>query len=576
MDQDQTSNPGPGETKHTPEPSDDKARFMAAPDGSDAPSGGEPYQNDRTAEAPAQAGPPDTQGEADRIRAERYQRYLRDLRAHEENRVPQEAAAPPAQPEQRAPQPAPPPAPRPPAAKLPPVTEPPVPATPVADNELSDRDVDETIERYLQQSQQDQTLQYAGNAGNTDLFERPDDLQQPVHDQPAGQNPEDEWRDDIADEYNERGGLYTTTATAAQAKPRRRGRGFVLFGLLLGLLIVGGGLAYAYQQGYLESYFPTTAKKTVPVVQAENKPAKLPPKAAPKPKVPRQTKLIYDRIVGNEVIVKEKIVPREEQVAKPPPEPKPIPPQGPVATAPPSGPVANPETPPVPPAPPGVRIQQQPTTPPAPSVPPPPTPSTQRVVTPSDGPGASPAPDLPKVVITPPGTTPPTVTPPQPSTTRAFVQPAPPPTPRLKPQIPKPVVTQAPPSAPPNQPIRLTPVPGPPPSVAPRTPQAPRRVASAPPPARAARTATPGTGDYVVQVAAYRSQGEAAGALQRLKQKHATLLKNHPSFIQRADIPNKGTYFRLRLGPITGRAKAADLCTALKSAGERGCNVLRR
>ena len=77
-------------------------------------------------------------------------------------------------------------------------------------------------------------------------------------------------------------------------------------------------------------------------------------------------------------------------------------------------------------------------------------------------------------------------------------------------------------------------------------------------------------------MASYRSEGEATNAFAKLKQRHAGLLQNYGPLIQRADLGDKGIYFRLRVGPVNGKQAAADLCRSLISAGQKGCIVRKR
>ncbi|HXH65498.1 MAG TPA: SPOR domain-containing protein, partial [Mariprofundaceae bacterium] len=83
------------------------------------------------------------------------------------------------------------------------------------------------------------------------------------------------------------------------------------------------------------------------------------------------------------------------------------------------------------------------------------------------------------------------------------------------------------------------------------------RKPSAPPPAGAAA--------YYVQVASYQDANEAAGVQHRLQG------AGFASKIQRADIPGRGTWYRLQVGPYASRdaagAAQADLGKRLHMQG---------
>jgi hypothetical protein len=59
-----------------------------------------------------------------------------------------------------------------------------------------------------------------------------------------------------------------------------------------------------------------------------------------------------------------------------------------------------------------------------------------------------------------------------------------------------------------------------------------------------------------------------------LQGKHASLLGGLSADIQRADLGDKGIYYRLRAGYM-GKTDAAELCAKLKAQGQ-GCLVRPR
>ena len=85
-----------------------------------------------------------------------------------------------------------------------------------------------------------------------------------------------------------------------------------------------------------------------------------------------------------------------------------------------------------------------------------------------------------------------------------------------------------------------------------------------------------GSNGYVVQVAARKSQAGALAAFADLEQRYPTLLRGYGPMIQRAELPNAGTWFRLRIGPMKKRTEAASLCKSLRSAGLRSCLIRPR
>jgi hypothetical protein len=81
-------------------------------------------------------------------------------------------------------------------------------------------------------------------------------------------------------------------------------------------------------------------------------------------------------------------------------------------------------------------------------------------------------------------------------------------------------------------------------------------------------------GNYVVQLASLRSEDVAVSTFRGLQQRFALLQQASPD-IQRADLGDRGIYYRLRVGPYQTREEAVDLCERLKAAGG-DCLVQRR
>lgn len=99
--------------------------------------------------------------------------------------------------------------------------------------------------------------------------------------------------------------------------------------------------------------------------------------------------------------------------------------------------------------------------------------------------------------------------------------------------------------------------------------QAATQTARATPGARAASD----SGSYVIQVAARRSQTDALAAFADLQQRYPELLSGYRPIIERADLGSKGTWYRLRVGPMQTKTAAVSLCDKLQAAGLKGCLV---
>jgi SPOR domain len=74
-------------------------------------------------------------------------------------------------------------------------------------------------------------------------------------------------------------------------------------------------------------------------------------------------------------------------------------------------------------------------------------------------------------------------------------------------------------------------------------------------------------GGYAVQVTSQRSQQEATAAFRSLQAKFPDQLGGHAPIIRRADLGDKGTFYRALVGPFASAEQAAAMCSNLKSAG---------
>ena len=108
----------------------------------------------------------------------------------------------------------------------------------------------------------------------------------------------------------------------------------------------------------------------------------------------------------------------------------------------------------------------------------------------------------------------------------------------------------------------------------------PKVVAATPakPVALAPKSAAPAAGragnGYRVQLAAVRSDRDARREWTRLRTRHSGLLGPLRPSVVRADLGDKGIYYRLRAGPLENKAAARTLCGELSKI-RVGCLVVR-
>lgn len=113
------------------------------------------------------------------------------------------------------------------------------------------------------------------------------------------------------------------------------------------------------------------------------------------------------------------------------------------------------------------------------------------------------------------------------------------------------------PVAPPT-PTPVTPVPTT--SSAPSAPAATAAVTPAP-------TAPAGSGAYVVQVSSQKSETDALGSWKVLQSRYPQLLGSYKATVKKADLGDRGVYYRAQVGPFTTREQANDLCNSLRAQG---------
>ncbi len=92
-----------------------------------------------------------------------------------------------------------------------------------------------------------------------------------------------------------------------------------------------------------------------------------------------------------------------------------------------------------------------------------------------------------------------------------------------------------------------------------------------PDPAPVAAASSALSGSHLVQVGAFRSQGEADGQWAKMQGKLGAFLDGKGKDVEVADLGPKGTYYRLRVGPFASADDAKTYCAGLK---ERGTDCL--
>lgn len=75
------------------------------------------------------------------------------------------------------------------------------------------------------------------------------------------------------------------------------------------------------------------------------------------------------------------------------------------------------------------------------------------------------------------------------------------------------------------------------------------------------------SGSYMLQLGAYKTEAEADAAWKSYKAKHAAALGGASPDIQKADLGEKGTWYRLRTGPFASKDAAGAQCDKLKADG---------
>ena len=79
--------------------------------------------------------------------------------------------------------------------------------------------------------------------------------------------------------------------------------------------------------------------------------------------------------------------------------------------------------------------------------------------------------------------------------------------------------------------------------------------------------AAPSGGGYLVQVSSQRNEADAQASYRVLQGKFPTVLGSRSPLIKRADLGEKGVYYRAMVGPFGSSEEASQFCGSLKTAG---------
>ena len=93
-------------------------------------------------------------------------------------------------------------------------------------------------------------------------------------------------------------------------------------------------------------------------------------------------------------------------------------------------------------------------------------------------------------------------------------------------------------------------------------------------PVQTAPSRRAGGGGYLVQVSSQRSEADAQASYRALQGKFPAVLGSRAPVIKRADLGDKGVYYRAMVGPFGSPDEAVQFCGSLKTAGGQ-CVVQR-
>ncbi|WP_203292144.1 SPOR domain-containing protein [Maricaulis parjimensis] len=82
-------------------------------------------------------------------------------------------------------------------------------------------------------------------------------------------------------------------------------------------------------------------------------------------------------------------------------------------------------------------------------------------------------------------------------------------------------------------------------------------------------------GDWVVQIASFRSEADAEAAWVAFRTRFSDIASGAAPDVLSVEIPDRGTYHRLRIAAFASRDSAVEFCSTLQSRGQ-DCLVARR
>jgi len=87
------------------------------------------------------------------------------------------------------------------------------------------------------------------------------------------------------------------------------------------------------------------------------------------------------------------------------------------------------------------------------------------------------------------------------------------------------------------------------------------------PPGGTAAPSGAAAGGYVVQISSQRSEADAQASFRSLQSKFPSQLGDREAIVRRADLGQKGVFFRAMVGPFGTAGDADQFCGGLKAAG---------
>jgi hypothetical protein len=94
-------------------------------------------------------------------------------------------------------------------------------------------------------------------------------------------------------------------------------------------------------------------------------------------------------------------------------------------------------------------------------------------------------------------------------------------------------------------------------------------------PGTADKASKPAAGSFQLQLFSARSPEDAKAAWTKLKARNGDLLGALSPVVARANLGERGTFYRLRAGPVESEARAQAICDALSDRGA-SCIIIRR